>query len=90
MRAYVTAPGFEGANAAMRAAVFSGIEQIDAPVTLAWGELDRLVAPPRAGVPGARSVLLPGCGHVPTWDDPALVSRVLLDAAVPAREQRPA
>ncbi len=90
VRAYVTAPAFEGANAAMRAAVFSGIDQVDVPVTLAWGELDRLVGPPRGGVPGTRGVLLPGCGHVPTWDDPALVSKVLLEASVPVREQWPA
>ena len=58
VRSYVTAPAFEEANAAMRAAVFSGIERIDAPVTLAWAELDRLVAEPRGGVPGARRVIL--------------------------------
>jgi pimeloyl-ACP methyl ester carboxylesterase len=81
VRAYMSAPGFEGANAAMRATVFSGLERITAPVTLAWGELDRLVGEPRAGVPGTRRVLLPGCGHIPTWDDPELVSQVVLDAA---------
>ncbi len=81
VRAYVTAPAFEGANAAMRASVFSGVRLIDAPVTLAWGELDRLVAEPRAGVPGAHSVLLRGCGHIPTWDDPEQVSDVVLAAA---------
>lgn len=88
VRAYVTATAFEGANAAMRAAAFSGLDQIDVPVTLAWGELDRLVVEPRGGVPGARSVRLPGCGHIPTWDNPALVSSVLLEASVPEREHR--
>ena len=88
VRSYVTAPAFEEANAAMRATVFSGIERIDAPVTLAWAELDRLVAEPRGGVPGARRVLLAGCGHIPTWDDPPQVTRVLLEAS-PVRE-RPA
>ncbi len=48
VRSYVTAPGFEAANAAMRADVFSGVEQIEVPVTLAWGELDRLVRRPRS------------------------------------------
>ena len=86
VRAYVTAPAFEDANAAMRATVFSGIEAIDVPVTVAWAELDRLVAEPRGGVPGARRVVLRGCGHIPTWDDPAQVARMLLDAsATPAR-----
>lgn len=81
VRAYVTSPGFEGANTAMRAAVFSGAEGIRAPVTLAWGDRDRLVSRPRTTVPGWRSVTLHGCGHIPTWDDPAQVARVLLLAS---------
>jgi pimeloyl-ACP methyl ester carboxylesterase len=80
VRSYVTAPGFDAANAAMRAAVFSGIDEIDAPVTLAWGELDRLVAPPRERPRRARAVLLRGCGHIPTWDDPEQVTSLLLEA----------
>jgi pimeloyl-ACP methyl ester carboxylesterase len=81
VRAYVTAPGFEGANAAMRAGVLSDIEQIDVPVTLAWGELDRLVRRPRTKPGHWRSLVLRGCGHIPTWDDPAQVSRALLLAS---------
>jgi pimeloyl-ACP methyl ester carboxylesterase len=81
VRAYVTAPGYEPASAAMRSAVFEGIEQIGEPVTLAWGELDRVVSRPRTAPPGVRTVLLPGCGHVPTWDDPEQVARVLLEAS---------
>ncbi|MDJ0383589.1 alpha/beta fold hydrolase [Streptomyces sp. G-G2] len=56
------------------------------PVTIAWGERDRLLLR-RQGVrakhtiPGARLVRLPGCGHVPMNDDPALVARVILDTA---------
>ena len=80
VRAYVTAPGFEAANAAMRAEVFSGIEQVEAPVTLAWAEHDRLVARPSTRPAGARMVTLRGCGHVPTWDDPDQVTRLLLSA----------
>ncbi|WP_433548718.1 alpha/beta fold hydrolase [Streptomyces sp. CA-294286] len=55
----------------------------DIPVTVAWGTRDRLL-PRRQGVrakgviPGARLVRLPGCGHVPMNDDPALVARVVL------------
>ncbi|MBT2408813.1 MULTISPECIES: alpha/beta fold hydrolase [unclassified Streptomyces] len=54
------------------------------PVTIAWGTRDRLLLR-RQGVrakhtvPGARLVRLPGCGHVPMHDNPALVSRVVLD-----------
>jgi len=78
VRSYVCSPGFEGANAAMRSAVFSGVEHIRVPVTLAWAELDRLVRRPRETVPKWRTVVLHGCGHVPTWDDPDQVARVLL------------
>ncbi|MFG2874043.1 alpha/beta fold hydrolase [Streptomyces sp. NPDC048337] len=56
------------------------------PVTIAWGTRDRLLLR-RQGVrakhtlPGARLIRLPGCGHVPMNDDPALVARVILDTA---------
>ncbi|GGL87677.1 hydrolase [Streptomyces fumigatiscleroticus] len=56
------------------------------PVTVAWGSSDRLLVP-RQGirakriVPRARLVRLPGCGHVPMSDDPALVARVVLDGS---------
>ncbi|MFE2048074.1 alpha/beta fold hydrolase [Streptomyces sp. NPDC059459] len=56
------------------------------PVTVAWGTRDLLLLP-RQGVrakrviPRARLVRLPGCGHVPMNDDPALVARVLLDGS---------
>lgn len=56
------------------------------PVTLAWGTRDRLLVR-RQGVrakqiiPRARLVRLPGCGHCPMNDDPALVARVILDGS---------
>ncbi|MFI8893283.1 alpha/beta fold hydrolase [Streptomyces paradoxus] len=59
---------------------------VGTPVTVAWGNRDRLLLP-RQGVrakgviPGARLVRLPGCGHVPMNDDPALVARVVLDGS---------
>ena len=61
----------------------------DVPVTIAWGAKDRILRPRQALValgqlPGARFVLLPGCGHVPMTDDPALVAKVLLDGSAPA------
>ncbi|WP_309093807.1 alpha/beta fold hydrolase [Streptomyces sp.] len=59
---------------------------VGTPVTVAWGNRDRLLIP-RQGVraksviPKARLVRLPGCGHVPMNDDPALVARVVLDGS---------
>ncbi|WP_411082392.1 alpha/beta fold hydrolase [Streptomyces sp. cmx-18-6] len=56
------------------------------PVTVAWGVRDRILLR-RQGVrakhviPEARLVRLPGCGHVPMNDDPALVARVIRDTS---------
>ncbi|MEU8774797.1 alpha/beta fold hydrolase [Streptomyces sp. NPDC048606] len=79
------ATGFERTLAAGGAVRFTA-DVPDLPVTIAWGSGDRLLLP-RQGVrakytvPGARLVRLPGCGHVPMHDDPALVARVVLDTA---------
>ncbi|MBF8194177.1 alpha/beta fold hydrolase [Nonomuraea sp. K274] len=54
------------------------------PITIAWGEHDRLLlrrqAVRAARWSGQRVKLLTGCGHVPMSDDPALVARVILEA----------
>ena len=55
------------------------------PITIAWGEHDRLL-PRRQAVraarwSGQRVRLLKGCGHVPMSDDPGLVARVLLEGS---------
>jgi pimeloyl-ACP methyl ester carboxylesterase len=76
--------GYDAANRAMRTHVFdpSGYPR-DVPVTIAWAELDRLVGPPRPErrPAGARFLVLPGVGHTPTWDDPELVARTLLEGS---------
>jgi len=84
VRAYATAPGFPDTNALMRAGRFQGLERIRVPVTLAWGERDRLVAAPAHMPQNVRSVILRGCGHIPTWDDPRAVTRVLLQGSAVA------
>ncbi|MEU7812848.1 alpha/beta fold hydrolase [Pseudonocardia sp. NPDC049154] len=54
------------------------------PVLLAWGEHDRMLPYERYGLPmleslaGAEVVRLPGVGHVPMPDDPALVASTVL------------
>ncbi|MFJ5832039.1 alpha/beta fold hydrolase [Streptomyces sp. NPDC093089] len=79
------ATGFHQTLAAGRTVLFR--KDVPAvPVTVAWGTRDRLLLR-RQGVrakhtlPGARLVQLPGCGHVPMNDDPALVARVILDGS---------
>ena len=85
---WIDAPGYDAANHEMRADVFDPTGYPEVPVTLAWAEHDRLVAPPRRKQfpPGAGYRVMPGVGHTPTWDDPGLVARVLLEgSAVGAR-----
>ncbi|WP_320672968.1 alpha/beta fold hydrolase [Patulibacter defluvii] len=53
------------------------------PLTIAWGQRDALLLPrqgPRAieRLPFARLAPLPGCGHVPLWDDPERVADAIL------------
>jgi pimeloyl-ACP methyl ester carboxylesterase len=76
--------GYDSANRAMRAHVFdpAGYPE-DVPVTIAWGEHDRLVGPPKPErrPAGARFLVLPGVGHTPTWDDPELIARTLLEGS---------
>jgi pimeloyl-ACP methyl ester carboxylesterase len=78
---YLTAPGYVATNREMRADRFRGAADIDVPVTLAWGERDRLIRSRNPGIPGAETVVLKGCGHVPTWDNPRLVTNVILQTA---------
>ena len=84
VRALADAPWFDDTLRALSHASYPGGEAIDVPVTIAWGEKDRLLLPRQAAraaraIPSARIVTLGGCGHVPTYDDPPQVTRVLLD-----------
>jgi pimeloyl-ACP methyl ester carboxylesterase len=80
--AYVTAPAYDEASALMRAGRVEELKGIKVPITLAWAEHDTLVRtnplPAKLLPKGVEQVQLPGCGHVPTWDDPDLVARVVL------------
>lgn len=77
VRSYAGAPGFEAANRGMRAGRFTGLDEVAVPMKLAWCEHDRLVGRPRHVPASAREFFLDGCGHLPTWDDPPAVARVL-------------
>jgi pimeloyl-ACP methyl ester carboxylesterase len=82
-RAYVTSPAYSEASALMRAGRVEELNGIKVPITIAWAEHDALVRnkPLRPGIlpKRVRQVELPDCGHVPTWDDPDLVARVVLE-----------
>lgn len=56
---------------------------IDCPVTIAWGDRDRMLPPSsarnaRRRLPDARMVSLLGCGHIPMADDPVTVAEHIL------------
>lgn len=81
---WIDASGYDGANRAMRSHVFdpAGYPP-EVPVTIAWGERDHLVGPPKPErrPAGARFLVLPGVGHTPMWDDPQLVANTLLEGS---------
>ena len=81
---YGRATAYDATSSAMRSTHFEDPELVDAPVTLAFGEHDRMIRPVRLDVAGARSVILPGCGHIPMWDDPELVATVIEQTAAAA------
>lgn len=91
IRSYGRSTAYDATATAMRRGQFSrrAAARIDVPVTLAFGERDRLVRPTRILTPGARTLILPRCGHIPTWDDPRLIAAVIEQTAQ-AAERPPA
>jgi len=78
------APGWDDTRAALEHGWLEGAAGlVGVPAQVAWGTRD-LVLPRAQGLrrdllpPSVRLVVLPGCGHSPTYDDPALVVRTLL------------
>lgn len=74
-------PAFDDALAAFTGYRFRAAGRLpDIPVTVAWGEHDRLLfygrQAPRARkqLPAAEHVTLPDAGHTPNWDAPQLVA----------------
>ncbi|MCO1594625.1 alpha/beta fold hydrolase [Micromonospora sp. RHAY321] len=90
--------GFTAVARAARDYRFDGVRLSDAtvPVTIGWGDRDRIFGVhqaerARAGLPAARVVTLPRCGHVPMSDDPDLVAALILETtgAVPRERSDP-
>jgi pimeloyl-ACP methyl ester carboxylesterase len=79
---FARTPGFDEHLASTRRERFRDGREIDVPVTIAWGEKERLI--PRKArrtdeLPTqTRVIILPGCGHSPMWDDPQLVAATIL------------
>lgn len=63
---------------------------IAVPVTIAWGTKDRILLKGQAErarrlIPEANWVDLPGLGHIPVADDPALIARTILETTASVR-----
>jgi pimeloyl-ACP methyl ester carboxylesterase len=91
--------GFRRSMPALRtllsaATPFTGEIAPDIPVTIAWAARD-LVLPrwqaevARAVLPDAEHVMMRGVGHVPMWDDPKHVTRILLRGSAPVSRVAP-
>jgi pimeloyl-ACP methyl ester carboxylesterase len=78
---YSRTPSFDAHLAATRRDRFRDGHGIRVPVTVAWGEKERLIpskARLRDELPEhTRFITLPDCGHTPMWDDPELVARTI-------------
>ncbi|HXD54791.1 MAG TPA: alpha/beta fold hydrolase [Solirubrobacteraceae bacterium] len=65
--------------------VLRDLDRIACPVRLASPQFDRVLPAERHApryrreIPGVDAVTLPGCGHVPMWDDAALVTRTITE-----------
>jgi pimeloyl-ACP methyl ester carboxylesterase len=86
LRGLAGAPWFDATLPTLRDRHFSGGSELRVPVTIAWGEHDRLLLPRQARraaaeIPSARIITLRGCGHVPTYDDAGQVERAILGTA---------
>ena len=76
----------------MRDYAFVGTFPPEIPVTVAWGNRDRILPFRQAAraaqrLPQARHVTLDGCGHAPMSDDPEAVVRVILSTTGAVAEQ---
>ncbi|MCB0864527.1 MAG: alpha/beta fold hydrolase [Solirubrobacterales bacterium] len=80
---WIDAPGYDAANAEMRAHICTDLDRVAVPTTIAWGEHDRLLSParPERRPPGSRFLILDECGHTPNWDEPELIAELLLEAS---------
>ncbi len=64
--------------------VAESLPRVEARTLVLWGGEDRWIPPAHAerfvaAIPGARKVVIPGCGHVPQEEVPAEVARLLLE-----------
>ncbi|MUM19024.1 alpha/beta fold hydrolase [Mycobacterium sp. CBMA271] len=81
---YRSGPTLRSAMHYATTAHFEGGQSISVPITVAFGDLDKILPERtcqfRDPLPRhTRWVSLPGCGHMPMFDNPALIVRTILD-----------
>ena len=84
IRGYAKAADYDAANAEMRGNLVGDLSDVRAPLTLAWAEHDTLVRrrPLSRAPAGVRQVVMPDAGHIPTWDQPEIVTDLILTGAM--------
>jgi pimeloyl-ACP methyl ester carboxylesterase len=84
LRCAVAPKAIEAARAD-RGLSLQDLDRIACPVLLASPEFDRILPAERHAprfrreIPGVESRMLPGCGHVPMWDDTQLILSTIID-----------
>ncbi|WP_119069201.1 alpha/beta fold hydrolase [Rubrobacter indicoceani] len=86
LEGFTYSPGIPRVIADGRNERFRDGRSIAVPVTVAFGAREKVLLPGLAQdlrelPPQTRSVRLPGCGHVPTYDAPKLIAKVLLEGS---------
>jgi pimeloyl-ACP methyl ester carboxylesterase len=93
LRCAISGLAIEALAADRESLVVGDLDRITCPVRLASPQFDRILPAERHApryrreIPGVDVVTLPGCGHVPMWDDAQLVIRTIsefVDRAVMA------
>ncbi len=96
IEALAGSPGFDATFAATLDRRYRSGPRIDAPVTVAFGSRDLVLLRQQSRhldqLPaGTRLQTLPGCGHVPMFDDPTAVTALIVASAAtftPSRSRR--
>jgi pimeloyl-ACP methyl ester carboxylesterase len=88
-RALAGCPGFDRTLEALHHRRMDGAREVAVPMTVVFGARDWLLLPGQARFAGLLPDhvpirLLPGCGHVPTYDDPCQVTTLILESSKPA------
>jgi pimeloyl-ACP methyl ester carboxylesterase len=60
------------------------LEKVVAPTLIIWGQNDRFFPPPvgeglHRAIPGSRLAMIPNAGHLPMWEQPDMVNRLILE-----------